>query len=151
MRAGHRRGHGGQGPVDLAEALEAEVEHGHADLPPPAVAGQDGARHRWPTVERKYADRAATQMGFFRTCDMLVSPCSYAPSGIGVVEAMSCGEPYDFPPATQLSQILESAPCEPAVRRGLVGRLAFDKDELDRIVEKGDRFRRRGRPRKNGG
>ena len=29
------------------------------------------------------------------------------------------------------------------------GRLAFDKDESDRIVQKGDRFRRRGRPRKN--
>ena len=29
------------------------------------------------------------------------------------------------------------------------GHLAFDKEELDRIVEKGDQFRRRGRPRKN--
>jgi hypothetical protein len=29
------------------------------------------------------------------------------------------------------------------------GRLAFDKAELDRVIEKGDHLRRRGRPRKN--
>ena len=33
--------------------------------------------------------------------------------------------------------------------RKINGRLAFDKEELDRIVRKGDRFRRRGRPRKS--
>ena len=33
--------------------------------------------------------------------------------------------------------------------RKINGRLAFDKEELDRIVEKGDQFRRRGRPPKN--